>query len=60
MDFRHVPKGLSQINKPHKNRSKSGGKVEVRIQKTFLSEGEKSDAKTDFLDKIIYDHWTRQ
>ena len=30
MDFHHkVSKGLSQLNKPHKNRSKSGGKVEV-------------------------------
>ena len=30
MDFHHrVSQGLSQLNKPHKNRSKSGGKVEV-------------------------------
>ena len=36
MDFHHkVSKGLSQLNKPHKNRSKSGGKVEVCIVKLY-------------------------
>lgn len=30
MDFRHIKKGLNQANKAHKNRSKSGGKIETR------------------------------
>ena len=64
MDFRHVSKGLSQVNKPHKNRSKSGGKVEVRQEAkttiflfSILSMGA---YRTTFIDKIIHDHWTRQ
>ena len=36
MDFRHISKGLSQANKPHKNRSKFGGKVEVSIGLSWL------------------------
>ena len=39
MDFRHISKGLSQANKPHKNRTKAGGKVETRALMSTGSAG---------------------